>query len=114
MTVRVMVIMLIMLSFAFYSNAQNKNSAVKNLKENVIQVEHKFDPNRNAQNDIDNAIVKAQKLHKRILLDVGGEWCIWCRRLDSLFASNPDLSKYMYDNYEVVKVNCHFFPHIII
>ncbi len=105
MTAKLMLMMLILASFGFNLIAQNKNSGIKNLKENVIQAEHKFDPKRDAQKDIDNAIIKAQKLNKRILLDVGGEWCIWCRRLDSLFANNPDLSKFMYDNYEVVKVN---------
>ncbi len=97
--------MLIIGCFTFNLNAQNKNDGVKNIKLNAVQAEHKFNPKRDAQKDIDNAIVEAQKLNKRILLDVGGEWCIWCRRLDSLFASNPELSKYMYDNYEVVKVN---------
>ena len=33
-----------------------------------------FDPKRDAAKDIENAIVKAKKESKRILLDVGGEW----------------------------------------
>ncbi|BDQ03700.1 hypothetical protein [Ignavibacterium sp.] len=36
----------------------------------------KFDPTRNPEQDLKNAIEYAQKTNKRIILDVGGEWCI--------------------------------------
>jgi thioredoxin-related protein len=65
----------------------------------------KFDPARDAAKDIENAIKEATKTHKRIILDVGGEWCIWCHRLDTLFIKNPDLYKYMNDYFVYVKVN---------
>lgn len=65
----------------------------------------KFDPSRDAAKDIQNAIKEATKTHKRIILDVGGEWCIWCHRLDTLFIKNPDLYKYMDEHFVYVKVN---------
>jgi len=65
----------------------------------------KFDPKRNAAKDIRDAIVEARQSGKRVLLDVGGEWCIWCRRLDSLFASHPDIEEVLRRNFVVVKVN---------
>ncbi len=105
MFVRFLIIIALLVSCVVFINAQNKKVEAENLKENEIHEPHKFDPDRDAQKDIDNAIAEAKKNNKRILLDVGGEWCIWCHRLDSLFANNPDLSKYMYDNYVVVKVN---------
>lgn len=64
-----------------------------------------FDPSRDAAKDIKDAIKKATKLHKRIILDVGGEWCIWCHRLDTLFIKNPDLFNYMNKHFVYVKVN---------
>jgi Highly conserved protein containing a thioredoxin domain len=65
----------------------------------------KFDPARDAQKDIQDAIVLAKKSNKRILLDIGGEWCIWCHRLDSLFIQNKDLENYLNKHYVVVKIN---------
>jgi len=65
----------------------------------------KFDPARNAQKDIQDAIVLAKKSNKRIFLDIGGEWCIWCHRFDSLFIRNNDLDNYLSEHYVVVKVN---------
>jgi thioredoxin-related protein len=65
----------------------------------------KFDPARDAQKDIQDAIVLAKKSNKRILLDIGGEWCIWCHRLDSLFIQNKDLENHLNKYYVVVKIN---------
>jgi thioredoxin-related protein len=65
----------------------------------------KFDPARDAQQDIQDAIVLAKKSDKRILLDIGGEWCIWCHRLDSLFIQNKDLENFLNKHYVVVKIN---------
>jgi thioredoxin-related protein len=65
----------------------------------------KFDPTRDAAADIKAAISEATRTHRRILLDVGGEWCIWCRRLDSLYASHKNLADYVTAHYVVVKVN---------
>ena len=65
----------------------------------------KFDPKRDAAKDIREAVAEAKKTGKRVMLDVGGEWCIWCHRLDSLFAQNKDLDKFLHENFVVVKVN---------
>jgi len=65
----------------------------------------RFDPKRDAAQDIREAIIEAKSSGRRILLDVGGEWCIWCRRLDTLFMQNQDLADFMHKNYVVVKIN---------
>lgn len=65
----------------------------------------KFDPTRNAAADLQAAIGKAGKENKRIILDVGGEWCGWCIHMDKFFAMNKSLSKLRDANYVWVKVN---------
>ncbi len=65
----------------------------------------KFDPTRDSQKDLEAAKVVAAKETKNILLDVGGEWCSWCHKLDAFFEQNKDVSGFLYDNYVVVKVN---------
>ena len=65
----------------------------------------KFDPERDAAKDIRDGVIEAKQASKRVLLDVGGEWCIWCHRLDTLFTTNPDLAEYLHKNFVVVKVN---------
>lgn len=65
----------------------------------------RFDHTRDAGNDIRLAVAEAERSGRRILLDVGGEWCIWCHRLDSLFVRNPVLSEVLHENFVVLKVN---------
>lgn len=74
---------------------------------NSVATEHgdKFDPKRDAAKDIHDAAAEAKLTGKRVLLDVGGEWCIWCHRLDTLFAAHPDLNAFLHEHFVVVKVN---------
>lgn len=65
----------------------------------------KFDPTRNPEQDLKNAIEYAQKTNKRILLDVGGEWCIWCHRLDAFIESHKEIKEFLGKHFVVVKVN---------
>jgi thiol:disulfide interchange protein len=64
-----------------------------------------FDPAANPAKDFDSAIVIAKASNKRILLDVGGEWCKWCHFLDKFFETNQDVADFLHSNFVVVKVN---------
>ena len=65
----------------------------------------KYDPKRNAAEDIQEAIKEAQPSNKRILLEVGGEWCSWCHTFDRFFEANPDLLILRDKNFVTVKIN---------
>jgi thioredoxin-related protein len=65
----------------------------------------KFDPKRDAAKDISNAVALAKKQNKRILLDVGGEWCGWCHKLDNFFLTDKGAGKLLKEKFIVVKVN---------
>lgn len=65
----------------------------------------KFDPTRDAAKDLQAAVVTAKKDGKRIILDIGGEWCGWCRLMDNYLIKNPDLAKIRDENFIWVKVN---------
>ena len=65
----------------------------------------KYDPKRDPEKDIQDAIAGAARTGKRILLEVGGEWCSWCHTLDRYFESNPQLLQLRDRNYVTVKIN---------
>lgn len=64
-----------------------------------------FDPGRDPAADLQNAIAEAQKTNKNIILDVGGEWCIWCHRIDNFIESHEEINNFLHNNYVVMKVN---------
>jgi hypothetical protein len=47
----------------------------------------KFDPKRDAANDINDAVKEAKRTGRRVILDVGGEWCGWCHTSTAILSS---------------------------
>jgi hypothetical protein len=64
-----------------------------------------YDPKRDPQKDFEMARAAAAKSQKQILLEVGGDWCIWCKYLDKFFADHEDVRSVLNENYVVMKVN---------
>jgi thiol:disulfide interchange protein len=64
-----------------------------------------FDPDRDAARDVAAAAAEAKAENKRVLVDVGGEWCSWCHILDRFFAADGEARAVRDANYVVVKVN---------
>ena len=98
-----LVLFSLMISFAAFSltiHAQKKSTT----KQKYIPVA-KFDPARDAAKDIKDAVAEAKRTDKKVYVDVGGEWCIWCHRIDDFYAANADLQNYLDKHYVFVKVN---------
>lgn len=64
-----------------------------------------YNPEANAKKEIADAVSQAKKEGKNVLLQIGGNWCVWCLRFNDLVTKDPTLSKLMNDNYVVVHVN---------
>ena len=65
----------------------------------------KFDPKRDAAKDISEALADAKRTNRRVILDVGGEWCGWCHALDRYFVEHADLRALRDQHYVWLKVN---------
>jgi thioredoxin-related protein len=64
-----------------------------------------YNPEADARADIKEALAEAGKEHKNVLLQIGGNWCIWCIRFHKTVAENDTLNTLMKKNYIVVHVN---------
>ena len=51
-----------------------------------------YDVQADPFSDLQEAIVEATRLDRRILLEVGGEWCIWCHHWERFLADHDDVS----------------------
>lgn len=67
--------------------------------------EMKYDAKADPQADFQVALSRASKNGKNILMDVGGEWCSWCHRMDKFLVDNAELSELLASHYVLVKVN---------
>ncbi|HEY0426257.1 MAG TPA: thioredoxin family protein [Pyrinomonadaceae bacterium] len=90
-------------SFAAFGQTTKEKIDIKITK--PVEEREVFDPKKDPNADLKAAVAKAQKENKRIILDIGGEWCGWCRHMDKFFTLNPALGKIREENFIWVKVN---------
>lgn len=64
-----------------------------------------YDPKRDAAADIEAAVEEAGRSKRHVLIEVGGEWCAWCHRLEDYLKANKKLNALLERNFVVVKVN---------
>lgn len=64
-----------------------------------------YNPAANVARDIEAALVKAKSEKKNVLIQVGGNWCIWCYRFNSFVLTNSLLKRLLNDNYVLYHLN---------
>ncbi len=65
----------------------------------------KYDPARDSFADFISAQSDASAENKLILIEFGGDWCIWCHRLDRFLSQQENVSKELSEVFVVLKVN---------
>jgi thiol:disulfide interchange protein len=63
-----------------------------------------YDEAANADAQVAAAFARAQKSHKRVLIDLGGNWCVDCLILAN-FVRLPEMRRFMAAHYEEVLVD---------
>lgn len=64
-----------------------------------------YSPKRDAFADGRDAIKLAQQTNRRVLIEVGGEWCSWCHTLDTFLDKNPDIKQQLHNTFVMLKIN---------
>lgn len=108
--------------FGFAQNTQNtnlnKNSAVLSKKDKFAEEQQKklalaeknkmpkpYDAKADAEKDILNSIAKAKSEGKNVIIQAGGNWCIWCLRFNQYVQTTPELKKMVDDNFIYYHLN---------
>src|SRR4029079_12831067 len=59
----------------------------------------RFDPTRDAAADVAQAVSVASAQGRRVIVDVGGEWCSWCHILDRFIARHAEVRALIDERY---------------
>ncbi|MFQ5413721.1 MAG: thioredoxin family protein [Phycisphaerae bacterium] len=64
-----------------------------------------YDTNADGGRQIAAALAAAKRDNKRVLLQFGANWCVWCHRLHELFASDRDIARTLLYEYVLVLID---------
>lgn len=78
--------------------------SITNFKQLPVVLTQPYDEGANAEAAVAAAFTRAQKSHKRVLIDLGGNWCVDCIVLAN-FLKLPEMQRFMAAHYEVVTVD---------
>lgn len=79
--------------------------AKKKAAEEKTRLPKPYDPKADAEKDIRNLLARAKKEKKNIMIQAGGNWCIWCLRFNNFVQTTPELKKIVDDNYLYYHLN---------
>lgn len=64
-----------------------------------------YDAKENAEARIAELVKQAKAENKNIILQAGGNWCIWCLRFNNFVQTTPELKQIVNDNYLYYHLN---------
>ena len=78
--------------------------SIATLQQLPVVIMQPYNEAANADTDVAAAFARAQKSHKRVLIDLGGNWCGDCLILAN-FVQLPEMRRFMQAHYEEVSVD---------
>jgi thioredoxin-related protein len=64
-----------------------------------------YKPEENAEEEIKQAIEKANDNGKHVFIQIGGNWCIWCARFNDFTTTDKSIDSLVNANYVVYHLN---------
>ncbi len=69
------------------------------------QPEKIYNPEADVASDISQALIRAKTENKHLFLQIGGNWCSWCRKFHKLCSEDTEISAIMSKSYIAIPVN---------
>ncbi|WP_053073331.1 thioredoxin family protein [Chryseobacterium sp. FH2] len=79
--------------------------AKKKAAEEKAKLPKPYNPKADAQADINQLVTQAKKEGKNIMIQAGGNWCIWCLRFNQFVQTTPELKELVDKNYLYYHLN---------
>lgn len=64
-----------------------------------------YDDTRDPFADANDAIRLANETGRNVIIEIGGNWCTWCHKMDAFLAENPDIYQLLHQKYVLLKIN---------
>lgn len=84
-------------------STEKANESAAHSSASFYVVDH-YDAKRDPEKDLAEAIARATTEKKRVLVQVGGDWCGWCKLMTNYMESNEAVREHLMKNFLVMKV----------
>lgn len=64
-----------------------------------------YDEKSDPFKDANAAIKLAQKTQRNVLIEIGGNWCSWCKEMDVFLAENPEVYQKLHSEFVLLKIS---------
>lgn len=64
-----------------------------------------YDDQRDPFKDANAALTLAKATNRNVLIEVGGNWCSWCHKMDAFLLKNPSVYQALHSKYVVLKIS---------
>ena len=64
-----------------------------------------YDEKRDPFKDAVAALALAKKTNRNVLIEVGGNWCSWCHKMDVFLEKNPEVYQSLHSKYVLLKIS---------
>lgn len=64
-----------------------------------------YDESSDPFKDATAAIKLAQQTQRNVLIEIGGNWCSWCHKMDEFLLNNPEVYQKLHNEFVLLKVS---------
>jgi len=64
-----------------------------------------YDEKSDPFKDANAAIKLAGETQRNVLIEIGGNWCSWCKKMDAFLAENPEVYQKLHNEFVLLKVS---------
>jgi len=64
-----------------------------------------YDDQRDPFKDAVAAIQLAKQTNRNVIIEIGGNWCTWCHKMDDFLEKNPEIYQQLHSKYVLLKIN---------
>ncbi|TMM45751.1 thioredoxin family protein [Colwellia ponticola] len=88
-----------------FSSVAIANTSSMAVAPNLPTYSKVYDDQRDPFADALAALALAQATNRQVLIEIGGNWCNWCEKMDNFLVKNPEVYQALHSQYVVLKVN---------
>ncbi len=89
----------------FLSSIATANTSSTSIASNLPTYSKVYDDQRDPFKDAAAALALAKETNRQVLIEIGGNWCTWCHKMDAFLAKNPDVYEALHNQYVLLKIS---------